>query len=102
MINKLNNKQKRLFKRWSTAINLKQSNEFIFKSFINYYKDITNNPLFMNKDNYNNQNIEWLDLLINEINNNKEQLFKLEYDKINPQYEDEKKSKKNYLSLFYF
>ena len=52
MINKLNNKQKRLFKRWSTAINLKQSNEFIFKAFINYYKDITNNPLFMNKDNY--------------------------------------------------
>ena len=63
---------------------------------------------FMNKDNYNNQNIEWLDLLINEVNNNKEKLFKLEYDKINQKYQEEKKLKKNYLSsmccsiIFYY
>ena len=48
----LNRKQNRAFRKWSTAINLNQSNEFIFKSFINYYRDLTNNPGFMKKENY--------------------------------------------------
>ena len=37
---------------------------------------------FMNQDNYKNQNIDWLDKLILEVNNNKAQLFSLENDKI--------------------
>ena len=48
----LNRKQNRAFRKWSTAINLNQSNEFLFKSFINYYRDLTNNPNFMKKENY--------------------------------------------------
>ena len=45
----LNRRENRAFRKWSTAINLNQSNEFLFKAFINYYRDLTNNPNFIDK-----------------------------------------------------
>ncbi len=53
---------------------------------------------FMNQDNYKNQHIDWLDKLILEVNNNKSKLFVLENDKINKEYQDEKKNSYNFLS----
>ena len=45
-LNNLNRKNKRLYKRFCTALNLQQSNQNHLKAFIHYLKDINNNPDF--------------------------------------------------------
>ena len=45
-LNNLNRKNKRLYKRFCTALNLSQSNQNHLKAFMNYLKDINNNPDF--------------------------------------------------------
>ena len=45
-LNKLNRKNKRLYKNWCTYKNICQSNENHLKAFINYLKDLNNNPEF--------------------------------------------------------
>ena len=53
----------------------------------------------LNQDHPKKQNIKWLDNLIEEVNNNKSFLFSSEYDKINIEYQKEKKKiSKNFLS----
>ena len=42
----LNRKNKRLYKRFCTALNLKQSNQNHLKAFLFYLQDIKNNPNF--------------------------------------------------------
>jgi len=45
-LKKLNRKNKKLYKRFCTALNLSQSNQNHLKAFMNYLKDINNNPDF--------------------------------------------------------
>ena len=42
----LNRKNKRLYKRFCTALNLNQSNQNHLKAFLFYLQDIKNNPNF--------------------------------------------------------
>ena len=70
--------------------------DFILETFKMDKKEINK---FMNQDNYKIQNIDWLDKLILEVNNNKSKLFILENDKINKEYQEEKKKDSyNFLS----
>ena len=45
-LNNLNRKNKRLYKKFCTALNLSQSNQNHLKAFIHYLKDMNNNPDF--------------------------------------------------------
>ena len=45
-LNNLNRKNKRLYKRFCTALNISQSNQNHLKAFMNYLKDINNNTDF--------------------------------------------------------
>ena len=45
-LNNLNRKNKRLYKRFCTALNLNQSNQNHLKAFLFYLQDIKNNPNF--------------------------------------------------------
>ena len=42
----LNRKQNRLYKKFCTALNLKQSSQNHLKAFLNYLEDYKNNPNF--------------------------------------------------------
>ena len=50
-LNKLNRKNKKLYKRFCTALNLSQSNSNHLKAFIHYLKDLNNNPDFKYANN---------------------------------------------------
>jgi len=69
--------------------------DFLLKSVNMNKKDMNK---LMNQDTYKIRNRKWLDKLITEVNNNKSQLFELENDKINIEYQNEKKDSKNFLS----
>ena len=52
----------------------------------------------INRDFIKKKNIEWFDDLIEEISNNKAQLFSFEVDKVNNDYRGKKKNEPNFLS----